>query len=168
MSRKVFSFILIVFPLLAIGGLFWYLQNLHQSPMDIVNKDKKPLTYKDNTLQDVYCHMFLVGVKDTVQIITKEGKTYFFDDIGCTILWSRDQKIDLREVAFWIYDNEAKKYIDAFKAYYSVTADTPMHYGFGAHEKESEGRINFEEMQMRMLRGENMSDPKIRKKLLGN
>ncbi len=46
--------------------------------------------------------------------------------------------------------------------------ETPMHYGFGAYENLKEGMIDFNEMRLRMLRGENMSDPKIRKKLLGS
>jgi hypothetical protein len=45
-----------------------------------------------------------------------------------------------------------------------------MHYGFGAYENANakEGMIDFNEMRLRMLRGETISDPKIRKKLLGN
>ena len=30
-----------------------------------------------------------------------------------------------------------------------------------------EGSIDFDEMRLKMLRGENMSDPKVRQKLLG-
>lgn len=168
MNRKVLNFILIAFPLLAIGGLFFYLQNLHQSLMDIVNKEKKPLTYQDNTIQCPQCHMFLVGVKSTAQIVTKEGKTYFFDDVGCAILWLGEKKIASNEVTFWVYENEKNRYIDALRAFYSIAEDTPMHYGFGAHEQNGEGMIGFDEMRLRMLRGENMSDPKIRKKLLGS
>ncbi len=42
-----------------------------------------------------------------------------------------------------------------------------MHYGFGAREKKCGECIDFEEMRLRMIRGENLTDPKIRKKLLG-
>jgi len=42
-----------------------------------------------------------------------------------------------------------------------------MHYGFGAREKKCKECINFDEMRIRMLRGENLTNPKIRKKLLG-
>jgi len=42
-----------------------------------------------------------------------------------------------------------------------------MGYGFGSRERETNTTISFEEMRLRMLRGENLSDPKIRKKLLG-
>ncbi len=41
-----------------------------------------------------------------------------------------------------------------------------MHYGFGVHEDKKKGYIDFKEMRLRMLRGENMTNPKIRKKIL--
>lgn len=40
-----------------------------------------------------------------------------------------------------------------------------MHYGFGAYEQPKEGLIDFNEMRTRMLRGENMNNPKIRQHL---
>jgi len=43
-----------------------------------------------------------------------------------------------------------------------------MLYGFGAYSTLKDGLIDFETMRLKMLRGENMSDPYIRKKLLGN
>ncbi len=42
-----------------------------------------------------------------------------------------------------------------------------MGYGFGAYENKKEDVINFEEMLLKMYRGENLTNPHIRKKLLG-
>ena len=42
-----------------------------------------------------------------------------------------------------------------------------MLYGFSAYENECNGCIKFEEVIMKMLRGEHMANPKIRKKILG-
>jgi hypothetical protein len=42
-----------------------------------------------------------------------------------------------------------------------------MGYGFGAYEKPAEGRLDFAQMRLRVLRGLTLKDPKIRKKLLG-
>jgi hypothetical protein len=42
-----------------------------------------------------------------------------------------------------------------------------MHYGFGAYSQKREGYIDFETMQLRMLRNENMSNPYYRRELLG-
>ena len=160
--------ILIVFPLLALGGLFYTLHLKNQLPTDITNKEKAPLEFKDNTVQCPQCHMYLVGKKYTAQIITKELKTHFFDDIGCAILWLKEQKIEPKSVTIWVFSNDSNHYIDAFKAAYSSDDETPMHYGFGAYERLKEGMIDFNEMRLRMLRGENMSDPKVRHHLKGH
>lgn len=158
--------ILILFPLLVLGGLYGYLYKRDQRATDIVNTEKKALEFKDNTIMCPQCFMYLVGKKHTVQWVDKEGKTSFFDDIGCMILWSKAQKINLDDRVIWVYSLDTVRYIDAKKAYFSLTDETPMNYGFGAYENNKEGMINFEEMRLRMLRGENLSDPKVRKALL--
>lgn len=158
---------LVIFILPSLGGLIFYWQDIHTSPTGIVNLEKTPLIFEPNTVKDLQCNILLRRVEHSVQLITKEKKTYFFDDIGCAILWCRDQKIALEGLTLWIYDNEVKRYIDAFSAYYSIIEETPMHYGFGAHETKSDGLISFEEMKLRMLRGENLTHPQVRKKLLG-
>ena len=162
--------ILIVFPLLALGGLFYTLHLKNQLPTDIPNKERVPLEFKDNTVQCPQCHMYLVGKKYTAQIITKELKTHFFDDIGCAILWLKEHKIEPKEITFWVFSNDTNRYIDALKATYSITDTTPMHYGFGAYENANakEGMIDFNEMRLRMLRGETISDPKIKQQLKGH
>ncbi|NOX15352.1 MAG: hypothetical protein GXP61_04920 [Epsilonproteobacteria bacterium] len=111
--------------------------------------------------------MYLSGNTFAMQIITSDFKTHFFDDPGCAILWLNSKKIEPKDVVIWAYSMDSKKWIDAKKAYYSISDfQTPMHYGFGAHEKNSEKYISFKEMRLRMLRGENMTNPKIRKKIL--
>jgi hypothetical protein len=42
-----------------------------------------------------------------------------------------------------------------------------MGYGFGAYEKKQAGFIDFQTMRLKVLRGETMNNPLIRKKLLG-
>ncbi|WP_263833900.1 hypothetical protein [Sulfurospirillum oryzae] len=168
MKKNVFVGVLIVFPLLALGGLFWFLHVKHQLPTDISNSSKVALEFKDNTIQCPECHMFIVGKKHTAQIVTGDSKTHFFDDVGCAILWMKEQKIEPQTVAMWVYSNDTNRYINAFKAAYSINDETPMHYGFGAYEQKKESMIDFNEMRLRMLRGENMSDSKIRQHLQGH
>ena len=92
----------------------------------------------------------------------------YFDDIGCLILWSKDNRIDLDSFNIFVFSNDTKKYIDAKKAHYTIDdMNTPMNYGFAAYEKPKDKTINFKEMQLRMLRGEYLANPKIRKKILG-
>ena len=42
-----------------------------------------------------------------------------------------------------------------------------LFYGFTPYEKKCKNCINFDEVILRMLRGEHMANPKIRKQILG-
>lgn len=159
--------ILILFPILALIGIFYYANQSTISVTDIENTDKVPLKIEPNKVQDPQCHMFLSGDDFAVQVITRDLKTHFFDDPGCAILWMEANKIDTKDTVIWAYSIDSKKWIDAKKAYYSISDfQTPMHYGFGVYEKSAKRRIGFEQMRLKMLRGENMTNPKIRKKIL--
>ena len=72
-----------------------------------------------------------------------------------------------KEAIIWVHALDTNRWIDARKAYYTRDENTPMHYGFGAYEKEKNSTSIFDEMVLRMLRGENMANPKIRKQILG-
>ena len=110
--------------------------------------------------------MFLVQKEFTAEAITPDYKTHFFDDVGCMILWA-EEKAFSSDTIYWIYSQDSKRWIDAKKAYYSINDKTPMEYGFAGYEKNKLGFIDYETMRLRMLRGETMLDPKIRKKILG-
>ena len=131
------------------------------------NKEKKPLKFKLHEIQCPQCHMEVDTLNHVVQVVLEDGKTYIFDDPGCVILWLDTNKIDPKKVVMWAYSRDTHRWIDAKKAYYSLTDNTPMKYGFGAYEKKKDSYITFDEMRIKMLRGENLTNPKIRKKLLG-
>ncbi len=99
--------------------------------------------------------------------IKSYGKMYYFDDIGCMILWSSQNSINLPKSDPRVFTNDTKRYIDAFSAHYTIDEKTPMSYGFSAYENKTEGTIDFKEVILRMLRGEHMANPKIRKQILG-
>lgn len=167
MKQKTWVAVLILFPLLALAGLFYGLHVKHQHPSEIINRHKMPLDFQDNQVQCPQCHMYLVGKKHTAQVIDSKGKTLFFDDIGCVILWLRDHKIEPQEMTIWVFSLDTQRYINAFHTHYTLSEVTPMAYGFGAYEHAKEGSMDFDAMRLKMLRGENMSDPKIRQKILG-
>jgi hypothetical protein len=159
--------VLIVFPIIVLLGLFYYKMQSSRKPTDELNLKMVPLKIIPNKLRDPQCHMYLSGNTFSVQIITKDYKTHFFDDPGCAVLWMNGNKINPKNSVIWAYSMDTKKWIDAKKAYFSISDfETPMHYGFGVHEKNGKSFINFKEMRLRMLRGENMTNPKIRKKIL--
>ncbi|MDD2789463.1 MAG: hypothetical protein PHU40_02230 [Sulfurimonas sp.] len=111
------------------------------------------------------CHMKVEAAHLHTATLLLDGKTSYFDDIGCLILWAHSNNISL-EKNVKVFTNDTKRYINADLAKYRVNDTTPMMYGFSAHETEDNGYIKFDEVILRMLRGENMTNPKIRKQLL--
>ncbi len=134
-----------------------------------VSKDGKPVAIKLGVTMDPECGMEVENMAHSSEVILKDGRAFVFDDPGCMIMWLHKNKYDTKDVKLWTYSDDTHRWIDAKKAKYTMTDSTPMHYGFGAYEKNSTKKtlISFEEMRLKMLRGENLTNPKIRKKLLG-
>jgi len=126
----------------------------------------KPLPIKLGKTNDTQCAMLIKSNRNAAEAIAPDGRTWFFDDPGCMMTWLKSREWADKAV-LWVHTLDTKRWMDARKAWYGVTDVTEMHYGFGAREKKCKGCIDFEEMRLRMLRGENLTNPKIRKKLLG-
>ncbi len=102
------------------------------------------------------CKMVISERNHAVQVINQEnGKVYKFDDIGCVPLWFEEEKIPWKQSAkIWVTDIKTSRWIDAKTAYYDTMNNTPMGYGFGAHEKKEDIKegyeiLNFEEVSKR-------------------
>jgi copper chaperone NosL len=139
-----------------------------KQPITIVknNTQMKALPLKVNFTNDSYCKMIITTERNSMQVVSPDGDTWFFDDPGCMVLWIQDKSFK-DDAKLWVHTIDTKRWIDAKKAWYGVVDRTEMHYGFGARENEVEGTIDYKEMELRMLRGEHLANPKIRKKLLG-
>jgi nitrous oxide reductase accessory protein NosL len=105
------------------------------------------------------CVMVVSDRHNTTQVRDpKTGKKYMFDDIGCAILWFKDEHISWRDQAvIWITDVETGEWIDARKAFYDTENITPMAYGFSAHKsrasiKEGQEIIDFDELSRRVIK----------------
>ena len=61
------------------------------------------------------CHMPLPKSNINTSVIDDDN---YFDDIGCLILWSKENNIDLKKVKIKVYTSDTKKYIDPFKLYF--------------------------------------------------
>ena len=130
------------------------------------NLDKKVIKIIPNKYVDTKCAMTIKNENHACEAISPDGETWFFDDIGCLVLWLQGR--DFKENAtIYTHVEDTNSWIDAKKAWYVRDDSTPMHYGFGAREHKKDKMIDFESMQLMMLRGENLTNPKIRKKLLG-
>lgn len=117
--------------------------------------------------QDTECGMLIERLKDAAQAAAPDGKTWFFDDVGCLALWMGNNK-HRDEMVIWVYTRDTEVWLDGRKAWYSRADRTTMHYGFAAYENHKDGRIAYDEMYRKMMRGENLTNPYTRKELIGN
>lgn len=129
------------------------------------NLNQKPLEIVLGKYQDSDCGMIIDDMTYVSQIVSKDGKTWFFHDHGGMINWLKDKSFK-DEVKIWVMTKDTKKYIDGRTAWYSRTDKTPMGYGFGAYENKQEDFISYEQMSVKMLRGENLNNPYIKRELL--
>jgi hypothetical protein len=100
-------------------------------------------------------------------ILHDKQDVYYFDDVGCMILWFSKNNSDENAMSTEVFTNDTKKYIKAATAFYKINEKTPMLYGFSAYENNQENAIAYDEVIIRMRRGEHMANPKIRKQILG-
>jgi copper chaperone NosL len=167
MLKKITPFLIIAIIVLIIVTIFLSLAS--KQNMIVIkegNVERKPLVMELNKYQDSDCGMVIEDLTYASQVVAKDGKTWFFHDHGGFIHWLSDKEFE-DEAVIWVMSVDSKKWIDGRKAYYSLTDITPMGYGFGAYEFNKEGLVSFNEMRLKMLRGETMNNPLIKKQLLG-
>ena len=166
--KKLLPLLTIFILILIIVAIFLSMSN--QKKMIVIhegNHEHKPINIELNHFQDTQCGMTLTKEEDSVQAVSPDGKTWFFDDMGCFALWFKNIKFQ-DEAIVWVFSRDSLKYIDARKAWYTIDSQTEMGYGFAAYETKKDNMIEFDEVLLRMYRGENLTNPLIRKKLLGN
>ena len=130
------------------------------------NLERLPIDMKLNKYQDSDCGMVIEDLEHASQVVAVNGKTWFFHDHGGFVNWLKDKDFK-NDVVIWVMAKDTKKWISAKEAHYSLTDETPMGYGFAAYEIKSDKMIDYDTMTLKMLRGETMNNPQIRKQLLG-
>lgn len=168
MMKKFIPFLVILSIVALIVTIF--LSVASQQQMIVIkegNVKKIPLKMVVNKYQDSDCGMVIDNLSYISQVISPSGKTWFFHDHGGFVKWLEDKDFK-DEAVIWVMTLDTKKWIDARKAFYSLRDKTPMGYGFGAYEKKAPTHVDFDTMRLRMLRGETLNNPHIRKQLLGS
>ena len=128
------------------------------------NTDYKIVPIKPKEYQCSECSMDVEDLDYSAELIARNGNTYFFDDIGCVVLWLQSHTPQIEKLVTRTRDTH--QWIDAKKAWYSRTDNTPMGYGFAAYAKKKPGMISYDEMRRLMLQGKNLHDPFVKKQLL--
>jgi len=104
------------------------------------------------------CKMVVSDRHHAVQVINpKTHKAQMFDDLGCTVLWFKEEKIAWEDQAIlWITDAQSGAWIDARKAYYDAGNITPMAFGFAPHLKKEDIAkdkeiLSFEQVSVKII-----------------
>ncbi len=111
-----------------------------------------------------YCNMSVEIPEYAAEIMTRKRDVYFFDAIGCMVLWLTKHENEVAKMVTQSLDTH--RWIDPKKAWYTRTAHDPMRYGFAAFEHKKEGLISYEEMRLLMLRGKTLRNPDVKKEIL--
>ena len=165
--KKVLPVLVSLFVVVVIAMIFVSMTK-EDRPITIAigNMEMKPLPIDINHTNCAQCAMLIKTIDNTAQAVAPDGRTWFFDDPGCLVLWIEERPFK-DEAKLWVHTIDTNRWIDAKEAHYGITDLSVMHYGFGSRENKTDKTIGYDEMRLRMLRGENLTDPKIRKKLLG-
>lgn len=128
------------------------------------NSSLRPIPVGENIYQDAHCGMVLPSSEFAAEVISLSGKTWFFHDPGGVPLWVDNMgKGFENKIMIWFFTMDSKKWKKFDEVWFSINDKTPMGYGFAVYEKKKSSYIRYSEMKLRMLRGENMNDPKVRK-----
>lgn len=107
----------------------------------------KPLPINEDTDKCAICNMAIKDDQYATQIVTKDGQSFKFDDLGDMHVWMERNGTDTIGAAF-VRDYHSREWIRYEKAYYvydpSIT--TPMAYGVVSFEKEEDAEAFISQM----------------------
>jgi len=164
--KKITPFLTIGFIVIGIVALFLSMSSVqNMTTVYKGNTSKNPIPIKLHKFQDSDCGMVIDDITYASEVVAPDGKTWFFHDHGGMVHWLENKTFKDKAV-LWSYTKDTKKWKNSRNLWYTRTDPTPMEYGFGAYEHKKDGMIDFQTMSLYMLRGENLTNPKIKKQLL--
>jgi copper chaperone NosL len=96
------------------------------------------------------CRMVLSDRRHSAQVRVSKpngrSEVFFFDDIGCALIWLEGQPPEARKsppTEIWVNDWRDGHWIDARTASYVPGQVTPMGYGLGAQAEPTKGGTGF-------------------------
>lgn len=97
------------------------------------------------------CNMSVMDNQFATQLLTTDGKTLVFDDIGCMYGWMKDNE-DQTDVSF-VRDYNTEEWIQSGDAYYVYDQDvkTPMAYNVISFEKKADAEAYIKENDGELL-----------------
>ena len=127
------------------------------------NEEQLPVDFVWDREACEECKMALSDPHYSAQVIDPDGRAYYFDDIGCAVLWLRRQPWK-DKARTWVNDVKTTEWIEAQKAnWMSGDPLTPMGYGFAATLAPVENALDFETVKKSMLSGNTLVNENLDK-----
>jgi hypothetical protein len=129
------------------------------------NEEQLPVDFVWDRVACEECKMALSDPHYSAQVIDPNGRAYYFDDIGCSILWLRRQPWK-DKARTWVNDVKTTEWIEAQKAsWISGDPQTPMGYGFAATLSPVENALDYEKVKKWMVSGQTLVNENLEKHL---
>ena len=129
------------------------------------NEEQLPVDFVWDREACEECKMALSDPHYSAQVIDHQGRAYFFDDIGCAILWLGRQPWK-DKARTWVNDFKTTEWIEASKAnWISGDPQTPMGYGFAATLSPVENALDYETVKKQMVSGQTLVKENLEKHL---
>jgi len=127
------------------------------------NEEQLPVDFVWDRVDCEECKMALSDPHYSAQVIGPDGRAYYFDDIGCAILWLKRQSWK-DKARVWVNDVKTKEWIEAEKANW-IYGDpkTPMGYGFAATRSPVDKALDYETVKKWMFIGKNLVNENLLK-----
>jgi len=129
------------------------------------NEEQLPVDFVWDREACEECKMALSDPHYSAQVIDPNGKPYYFDDIGCAILWL-DRQPWKENARTWVNDVDTTQWIEAKRAKWkSGDPQTPMGYGFAATLSQVDNALDYETVIKSMVSGKTLVNENLEKHL---
>jgi len=105
----------------------------------------EPINYGHDAC--THCRMTIMDNRFAAEIITKKGKAYKFDDMGCLLKYMKEANFSDKDALIFVadYNNPGSEFLDAYHAVYlhNEAFKSPMNGDFAASASVSNtNRLN--------------------------
>lgn len=129
------------------------------------NRTGYPVNFIPGHTIDPVSKMLIRRYENSAEAVLANGDTYFFGEPADMILWiDTHHKETIQNI--WVYTQDTHRWLYAPNAWYATRENTPVGYGIGAREHRCRHCIPYSVMKQRVLEGETLLNPRIRKRLL--
>lgn len=108
------------------------------------NKEDQPVDPVWGKEPCKHCRMLVQDRLHAAQAV-HQGERYFFDDVGCMVLWNRKRT----GTRIWVRDGAGSGWLSAEQARYRSGATTPMDFGFEA--RSDGGPLGWEDIRRQTI-----------------